>query len=69
MKQKKTERIRKINNETPTCGIRHFRLSILIIYKLIIKVVSLSSDGEAETAYTATVGGNARKKKLTIKIK
>jgi hypothetical protein len=29
-----------------TCGIRHFRLNILIIYKLIIKLVSLSNDNE-----------------------
>jgi len=37
------------NQQHLTCGIRHFRLGILIIYKLIIKVVPLSSDSEAES--------------------
>jgi len=36
-----------------TCAIRHFRLGIVIIYKLIIKFVPLSNGSEAEASYSA----------------
>jgi len=53
-------------HDRTTCGIRHFRLGIVIVYNLIIKFVSLTSDGEAEASYTATVSVHWRKPRHSI---
>lgn len=52
-------------NEPLTFGMRRFRHSIQVIYKLMIKIVSLSGDSEAETAHTAALCQQAREATLT----